>query len=269
MPVDGGVFRRFVHLHERASSAIVFQSTTYALRCDWHFFSGRLDLQGDPVTAPELHLSLRVQKCAELSGRSGRTSRNPLRDGLGGVHPAVHRGLAGADAEYLPGCSFGEGLGDLPGNWAVNAQGSCGILAPVHRMRCGQHCIESRVGSFSVPRSRSCRAVLHQQTSGAIYSGVCNRDDHNIANLITDLTHFCDREGHNFRGIIRRAMRNWEAERRAEGVLNGEPGLTLEWQGRPVTFQGSDDSVLHARVKGMACCFAPETATGAHVTTIV
>ncbi len=171
--------------------------------------------------------------------------------------------------EYLPGCSFGEGLGDLPGNWAVNAQGSCGILAPVHRMRCGQHCIESRVGSFSVPRSRSCRAVLHQQTSGAIYSGVCNRDDHNIANLITDLTHFCDREGHNFRGIIRRAMRNWEAERRAEGVLNGEPGLTLEWQGRPVTFQGSDDSVLHARVKGMACCFAPETATGAHVTTIV
>jgi hypothetical protein len=45
------------------------------------------------------------------------------------------------------------------------------------------------------------------------YSGVCNPDDFNIADLITDICHFCDREGHNIRAIIRRAIGNWEGER--------------------------------------------------------
>jgi hypothetical protein len=45
------------------------------------------------------------------------------------------------------------------------------------------------------------------------YSGACNPDDFNVADLITDLGHFCDRENHNFRAVLRRALRNWEAER--------------------------------------------------------
>lgn len=45
------------------------------------------------------------------------------------------------------------------------------------------------------------------------YSGVCNPDDFNIADPITELGHFCDLEGHNFWAIIRRAIRNRGAER--------------------------------------------------------
>ena len=45
------------------------------------------------------------------------------------------------------------------------------------------------------------------------YSGACNPEDFDIADLINDIGHFCDREGHNFRAIIRRAIRNWHAER--------------------------------------------------------
>lgn len=45
------------------------------------------------------------------------------------------------------------------------------------------------------------------------YSGACNPDDGNMAELIADLGHFADREGHNLRGVIRRAIRHWEAER--------------------------------------------------------
>ena len=45
------------------------------------------------------------------------------------------------------------------------------------------------------------------------YSGACNPDDHNIADLIADLGHFSDREGHNFRAVLRRAIRHWETER--------------------------------------------------------
>ena len=45
------------------------------------------------------------------------------------------------------------------------------------------------------------------------YSGACNPDEFNIADLMTDIAHFSDREGHNFLAIVRRAIRNWEAER--------------------------------------------------------
>jgi len=45
------------------------------------------------------------------------------------------------------------------------------------------------------------------------YASACNPDDHNIADLITDIAHFSDREGRNVLAIIRRAIRNWEAER--------------------------------------------------------
>jgi hypothetical protein len=45
------------------------------------------------------------------------------------------------------------------------------------------------------------------------YSGACNPDDQNIADLIADLVYFCGREGHNFRAVLRRAIRNWQAER--------------------------------------------------------
>ncbi len=45
------------------------------------------------------------------------------------------------------------------------------------------------------------------------YSGVCNADEFNIADLVTDLGHFCDHEGHNLRAILRRAITNWEAQR--------------------------------------------------------
>ncbi len=45
------------------------------------------------------------------------------------------------------------------------------------------------------------------------YSGVTNPDERNIADLIADLGHFSDREDHNSRAIIRRALRHWETER--------------------------------------------------------
>ncbi len=44
------------------------------------------------------------------------------------------------------------------------------------------------------------------------YSSLCNPDEFGVADLLTDLGHLCDREGHNFRVILRRAVRNWEAE---------------------------------------------------------
>ena len=45
------------------------------------------------------------------------------------------------------------------------------------------------------------------------YSGACNPDDQNIADPIADLGHFCGKEGHNFHAVLRRAFRNWQAER--------------------------------------------------------
>jgi hypothetical protein len=45
------------------------------------------------------------------------------------------------------------------------------------------------------------------------YTGVANPDDYNIADLITDIGHICDRDGYNFRAVVRRAVRHWEAER--------------------------------------------------------
>jgi len=45
------------------------------------------------------------------------------------------------------------------------------------------------------------------------YTGVCNPQDHDIADLIADFGHFCDREGHDFRSLVRSAINHWEAER--------------------------------------------------------
>ena len=56
------------------------------------------------------------------------------------------------------------------------------------------------------------------------YAGVCNPDDRDIANLIADIGRFSDREGHNFRAIVRRAIRNGREERRARGLGMGSSG---------------------------------------------
>jgi hypothetical protein len=45
------------------------------------------------------------------------------------------------------------------------------------------------------------------------YAGVCNPDEFNLADLLTDVGHFADREGFNYRAVLRRAMRNWTTER--------------------------------------------------------
>jgi hypothetical protein len=45
------------------------------------------------------------------------------------------------------------------------------------------------------------------------YTGLANPEDYNIADLITDIGLFCDREGHSFRAVLRRAVRHWEGER--------------------------------------------------------
>lgn len=45
------------------------------------------------------------------------------------------------------------------------------------------------------------------------YCGLTNPEDYNIACLITDLGHFCDREGLDFRRLVRRAREQWEKER--------------------------------------------------------
>ena len=45
------------------------------------------------------------------------------------------------------------------------------------------------------------------------YAAVCNPDDYNLTDLITDVGHLCDREGHDFRSILRNAINHWEAER--------------------------------------------------------
>jgi len=58
----------------------------------------------------------------------------------------------------------------------------------------------------------------------ALRSGACNGDDHDIADLVTDIGHFCDREGHNLRAIVRRAIRNGREERRARGLGMGSSG---------------------------------------------
>ena len=53
----------------------------------------------------------------------GGTSRDLFRNGLRGVHPEVHRGLARARVRDFPGCSFGPGLGDLPATGALRGLG--------------------------------------------------------------------------------------------------------------------------------------------------
>ena len=45
------------------------------------------------------------------------------------------------------------------------------------------------------------------------YAGVCNPEDYNISDLIADLGHASDREGHDFRELLRVAITHWEAER--------------------------------------------------------
>ncbi len=45
------------------------------------------------------------------------------------------------------------------------------------------------------------------------YAGVCNPEDYDVSDLVADIAHFCDREGHDFLEVLRVAMTHWEAER--------------------------------------------------------
>lgn len=58
-------------------------------------------------------------------------------------------------------------------------------------------------------------SVIAERAGEALaeHSGVTNPDDHNVSGLITDLGHFCDREGCDFRALVQAALRQWEEER--------------------------------------------------------
>lgn len=64
-------------------------------------------------------------------------------------------------------------------------------------------------------RNSTSNGEMAERVSNAVceYTGICNPDEFNIADVIADIGHLCDREGHDFRAVLRAATTHWEAER--------------------------------------------------------
>ena len=78
---------------------------------------------------------------------------------------------------------------------------------------------KNRPHAFDPDKSRSGDGCSNQKVAeraaSAVceYTGICNPDEFNVADMITDVGHFCDREGHDFRALLRLAVVHWEEER--------------------------------------------------------
>jgi hypothetical protein len=64
-------------------------------------------------------------------------------------------------------------------------------------------------------RNQTSNGEIAERAASAVceYTGISNPDEFNISDVITDIGHFCDREGHDFRVVLRTAVAHWEAER--------------------------------------------------------